>query len=461
MGLFNFFSRSVSPTVDQVQSEPRAQVSAEERALDLKDPKDWETIINPFGRKIVVSHRAAQKLSPWFACITTRAKDIAALPQHVYRRSGKRKEIAFDSDQYFLLHTEANDEVSAYEFKYHLKAYKFSYGDGFGFIERNPRTGRPIAYHLRKPWEMLPFREGNDRRNPLLYKDYITGEVLDPYDVIHDKNGIGEGDRGVSLMGLAKESIRQGLGADQFASRFVENGTHLSGWAEFPQWFKEGQADKFKEQVKSKVSGVDNTGDILVLQGGAKYHQLGMKLSDAEWIMSRNFTVNEICRWMDIPPSRIYASKESTNYEHEMLKYKTFSILPELVQLEQEFDRKVFQFIEDGSLYLKNEIKGFMRADLKSQNEYYKTGLFYGFLQKDEIRELEDMNPLPDGLGGRTFTQGSMIPDDRFNEYLDAIIAGKLKAIQSDNSEDQKKQLNGSAHIGAPAGEFTAGVRPN
>ncbi len=466
MALLSIFKkRSAIPAAKQVDV-PSESTSLKEknhaRDLDLTNPEDWQFITNPMGRKIAVSKATAMKLAPWYAAISARAKDIASLPQHVYRRDGKRKDIALDSDQYFLLHTEPHPEMSLYDFKYALLAYKYGHGDGFAWVERHPRSGRPKAYHFRYPWEMHPFREGNSRTSPLLYKDYVINEVLDPVDVIHLKNGHAPGDRGVSVVSLAKDSLRQGLASDIFASKFYENGTHLSGWVEFPNWFKEGQLPKFKEGLKQEVVGIENTGEPLILQGGGKYHDLGMKLSDAEFILSRNFTTEEVCRWLDIPPSRIYASKnQNSTWENDMLRYRAHSILPELVQYEQEFDRKVFQFIEDGNLYLKNEIKGFMRADLKTQNEYYKTGLFYGFLRKDEVRALEDLNPLPEELGERTYTQSSMIPDSRFDEYIDAIIAGKIKSIQSDKSDEQKKFLNGSEKVGPPAGEFTAGIRPN
>lgn len=463
MGLFDFITgkRSVAPVVNQVSSLETPPEGA--RAFTLTDYKQWETILNPLGEKINVTRDTALRLSPWYACISAKAKDIAALPTHVYRRSGTSKEVAFDSDQYFLMKSEPNSETTMFEFKYRMLCWKYQWGDGVARIERNPRSGRPIAYHLRDPWELVAYRDGGNKRSDLYYKDYLANEIVDPYDVIHLKNGVGFGDSGVSMITMASNSLKQGLAADKFLGKFYEQGTHVSGWVEFPGWFKPGEASKFRDEVKEDVSGIDNSGELLILQGGGKYHQLGIKLADLEFIASRNFTNEEVCRWMDVPPSRIHVkSAAASTYEDEMLRYKTFSILPELVQFEQEFDRKVFQFIEDGALYLKNEIKGFMRGDTKAQTEFYKTGSFYGFLTKDEIREYEDLNPLPDGIGARTFTQSSMIPDDKINDYVDAVIAGKVKTIQSDKSEEQKKSINGSSHdIGAPAGEFTAGVRPN
>ena len=72
------------------------------------------------------------------------------------------------------------------------------------------------------------------------------------------------------------------------------------------------------------------------------------------------------------------------------------TIHPLAVKIEQEFACKLFTEKEQTDHYFKINIRSFLRADLKSQTEYYKAGINFSWLKTNDIRDLEDMNREPE-----------------------------------------------------------------
>lgn len=378
--------------------------------LDIKNPKDWVWFINNGGKRIPVTPENSFRVAAAYACIKAKSEDIAMLGWDVMKRTANGREIAYKHDQYFLLHDEPNPDCTSFDWRRNLISYKESWGNGVALVERN-KFDRPIAYHLKHPNYFQAFRDSQNSET--YYKDFKTSQIIDPYNVVHIK-GFDFGEAWApSPASLHKATLGIGLSLDAFGLNFWQNGTHLRGVIEMEDYLEsDDDVERLRSSFKEKYSGVENTAEIGVLFGGAKYKVLDMNIKDAEYIEFGNHTSETICGIYGVPPHRIGLLGRSTNnnIEKQHDEYVQFGLQPLITNLEQEINRKAFRVSERGEYFTKINIAGLLRGDTKAQGEFIDQMMKWGIFMIDDAREYVGANPLPKGLGKQLWSRQITFP---------------------------------------------------
>ena len=142
------------------------------------------------------------------------------------------------------------------------------------------------------------------------------------------------------------------------------------------------------------------------------YTPISMPNSEAQFLETRKFQVSEICRIYRVPPHMVGDLEHATfsNIEHQSISFAVHTIRPWVVRLEQAMNRALFSDKEKGVYYIRFNMDGLMRGDYKSRMEGYAIGRQNGWMSANDIRELENMNPIPDEDGGNEYlVNGNMI----------------------------------------------------
>ncbi|MBK6563785.1 MAG: phage portal protein [Saprospiraceae bacterium] len=186
---------------------------------------------------------------------------------------------------------------------------------------------------------------------------------------------------------------------------------------------------KFEELYTSK------TGGIAALPSGFKYEPLKYNLpfADAQIIEAQKFAVEDIARIFGVPLSLIGRGDSADNKADR--EYNTFLsnvIAPITILLENEINRKV---VNEDNKYLKFELKGLFRTDMLVRYQAHQIAINAGFMNKDEVRNVENMNPIPGGLGETYYQPLNTIPLQKAEDYFDSIIDNdKSKEVDNDNT---------------------------
>ena len=99
-----------------------------------------------------------------------------------------------------------------------------------------------------------------------------------------------------------------------------------------------------------------------------------------------------------------------SNIEQQSLDYVVNTVRPWLVRIEQSLAQKLLLPSQKGKVFFKFNVDGMLRGDFQSRMNGYATARQNGWLSADDIRELEDMNKLPVGMGGdRYLCNGNMV----------------------------------------------------
>jgi hypothetical protein len=138
-----------------------------------------------------------------------------------------------------------------------------------------------------------------------------------------------------------------------------------------------------------------------VLEEGMKFETYSIPNEDAQFLETRKFQRAEIAGMYGVPPHMIGDTERSTSWgtgiEEQVLGFMKFTIQPYLAKWEQEINRKLFDV--GGRYFAEFVVDGLLRADIGKRYTAYSIGRQWGWLSADDIRELENMNPLSDGDG--------------------------------------------------------------
>lgn len=339
----------------------------------------------------------AMRISPVAAAHRILTNSMGALPVDLYQQTGNKRESVSDHRALYPLKIRANANLSPFLFKKIMESKCFWHGEAFAYIERR-------GEHI----ELIPLPD-----NPQLYETdkgerwYVfTGDVkgvdltrkFHENELIHLYNESVDGIKGVGMLQMAKDTISTDLNAQKYAGKFYKQGARPSGVIEVPTKLDKENKDKVRNAFERAVGGMDNAFRVAVMDLGMKYTQLGISQKDAQFIESRQFTVEEVSRFTGVPMYKLQAGKQSyESNEANGIEYVTDTLRPKAVQWEEEFRFKLLLPQERGSMYFRLNLAAEMRGDNKSRSAYYQIMTDHGIMSPNECRRLEELNDDPNG----------------------------------------------------------------
>ncbi|MBE5825270.1 MAG: phage portal protein [Butyrivibrio sp.] len=354
-----------------------------------------------------VNERTAMQTSAVYACVRVISESVASLPLHLYRyKDGGGKEKAIDHPLYHLLHDEPNPEMTAYSFFEAALTHMLLWGNFYAQIIRNGK-GEVVALYPLMPDRMKVDRDDKGR---LYYEYQLTADdpvqkkessvILKPEDVLHVPGLSFDGLVGYSPIAMARNAIGLGIAAEEYGSKFYANGAAPSGVLEHPGTLKD--PSKVRESWTQTFGGSSNSNKVAVLEEGMKYTPISINPAEAQFLDTRKFQVTEICRIFRVPPHMVADLDKSSfsNIEQQSLEYVQYTLRPWLARLEQAMSRRLFSPEEKKVLFFKFNVDGLLRGDYQSRMNGYAVGRQNGWMSANDIRELEDLDRIPEELGG-------------------------------------------------------------
>lgn len=364
-----------------------------------------------FGRSKsgqTVNAITAMQTSAVYACVRILSESIASLPLHVYQyRDDGGKEKVPNHPLYFLLHDAPNEEMTSFTFRETKMTHLLLNGNGYSQIVRDG-GGRAIGLYPLIPNRMSVNRD-DDGKIYYLYtptsadnsKVKQSAQIrLESEDVLHI-HGLGfDGMIGYSPIAMARNTIGTTLAVEEFGASFFENGARLSGVLEHPGVLKDPK--KLEESWRSTYGGSANAGKVAILEEGLKYHQIGIPPEDAQFLETRKFQIAEIARIFRVPLHLLNDLEHATfsNIEHQSLEYVKYTLNAWIVRWEQAMNKSLLLPSERKKFFIKFNVDGLLRGDYQSRVEGYSKLIQNGVLSINDVRELEDLNPISDEEGG-------------------------------------------------------------
>ena len=345
-----------------------------------------------------VNELTAMQTTAVYACVRILAETIASLPLHTYKYTASGKEKTTSHQLYYLLHDEPNPEMTSFVFRETLMSRLLLWGNAYAQIIRDGR-GKVLALYPLLPDRMTVERTTDAQ----LYYEYRkdTGYViLRPEDVLHIP-GLGfDGLIGYSPIAMSKNAIGMAIATEEYGAKFFANGANPGGVLEHPGVVKDPA--RIRESWNAVYQGSGNAHRVAVLEEGMKFQPIGIPPEQAQFLETRKFQINEIARIFRIPPHMIGDLEKSSfsNIEQQSLEFVKYTLDPWVVRWEQAMQRALLFPGEKREYFIKFNVDGLLRGDYQSRMNGYAVGRQNGWMSSNDIRELENLNRIPEELGG-------------------------------------------------------------
>lgn len=345
-----------------------------------------------------VNERTAMQTTAVYACVRILAETIASLPLHLYKYTDNGKQKAVEHNLYTMLHDEPNAEMTSFVFRETLMSHLLLWGNAYAQIIRDGRGNVLSLYPL------LPDRVTVDRTSTgELFYEYRkdTGSViLRNREVLHIP-GLGfDGLVGYSPIAMAKNAIGMALATEEYGARFFANGANPGGVLEHPGVVKDPA--KIRESWNAVYQGTGNAHRIAVLEEGMKFQSIGIPPEQAQFLETRKFQTEEICRIFRVPPHLVANLDKATfsNIEHQSISFIDNTIMPWVTRIEQSMKKALLSENDKKEYFIKFNLNGRLRGDAGSRAQFYQIMRQNGVMSANDIRELEEMNMIPNEEGG-------------------------------------------------------------
>lgn len=357
--------------------------------------------------EIVVNEFTALNYAALYTCVTLVAGTIAALPCKVYRRrkDGGQDEVD-DHPAADLMQREYCGNTSSMTGRQTEVGHLLTWGNQYTQIVRS-RGGDLVELRPIGPDVVRPQTKPN---GDLQYsvRDRTTGQELAPFprdQMLHTPAFSFDAMTGFSTVRVARTLIRQGIGQDRRAERFVARGLKSPGAIRLKKKFKDAaEAIQYRTRFRQiHQSGGDADDEVIILEDEADWVDLGVSPDKAQALESRRFTRGEMAGLFHIPPHLVgdvdKATSWGTGIEELNIGFVVYCLLPILRSLEQEKNRKLFRKAvkDERGLFIEHELKGLLRGDTLKQAQALEIYARNGIITVNEWRRLIGFNPVKGG----------------------------------------------------------------
>lgn len=379
------------------------------------------------GAGVEVTVKGVMQLDAVWSCVRLISETIGTLPLTVYERTTNGKRPATGHALHFVIHDQPNLDSTASVFWEAMVSAMLLRGAGraeklfvgqklVGLMFLDPQKLRiargldgRVAYHY-------PRSNGSLREIPAGNIWTIPGFTLD-------------GINGVSVIHYGAKVFGAAIAAEKAAARTFKNGMLPTIYYKFTTFLKPDQRKEFRKNLAGSIE----RGEQPLLEGGTEAGTLGINPSDAQLLESRSFSVEAICRWFRVPPWMVGHTEKSTSWgtgiEQQMIGFLTFTLGPWLRRIEQAIAKDLLTPAERLRYYAKFAVEGLLRADSAGRAAFYGSMVNNGILTRDEVRELEDREPMGGNAAVLT-VQSAMTTLDGIGVTTDATQArAALRAL--------------------------------
>jgi HK97 family phage portal protein len=360
-----------------------------------------------------VNEAVATNLSTVWACRRIISEAVAFIPLDMMQktRAGKFPADGVDAPvhpMHAALKYCPNEEMSSMVFREAGTGNLLMSGNEYAQIYR--RSGTGVAYELEplEPKQVKLDRDSQKRRVYIVDPNLpgsrtYTVERGKPHDVLHVIGPSTTGREGQGIITQARQSIGASISADRYAARHFARGGRQSGYIKVERPFgKKEDEDKFVEDLDKATSGPDGYHKWPVFPPGVTFQPSGWSPIDSQFLETREFNVPEICRWFLLSPDLVGDMSKATlnNIEQLTLRLVKMTLTAWLVRWEQDLWRCLLTPAEKlQGYYFHHNVNGLLRGDFATRMSGYATMLQNGPYNIDEVRDLEDLNALPNGAG--------------------------------------------------------------
>lgn len=356
----------------------------------------------------------ALTLTAVWCAIRLLAESVSSLPVSVYSKQANGDKVEDSkSPIYNLVKFKPNyyqNKITFFEF---IMLSICTEGNSYVQIVRN-NSGTPVQLICLSPSSVTVVVNNNE-----LFYQVDGGAVLDSSDMLHFKTITDDGVTGLSPIDQCAKALNWGVSLEEFGSTFFSNGAKPSSILQTDRALSDTALQRLKTSFNNNYGKLKNSNSTIVLEEGLTFKPISISPEQAQFLSSRQFSIEEVARIFNVPPHMLKDLSKSSfnNIEMQSQEFVTYTLMPYITRIEQEMNLKLFRTNELGKTFIEFNVNGLLRGDVKSRTEAYKTAITNGYMSINEVRQKENMNSIEGG--DKHFMQMNMTTIDKIGEDAD------------------------------------------
>ncbi|MFJ3084721.1 phage portal protein [Streptomyces halstedii] len=335
-----------------------------------------------------VSPERAVALIPLFACVRILADSIASLPVQTYRRNGGSREILTFVPS-LLFAPAARDNL--FEWLHKAVVSLALRGNAYGLITARDDFGFPTSIEWLNPDDVWV-----DELRPTLPVFYWQGQIVPAEQIVHIPWVALPGRVvGLSPVQVFARTIGVGLSATEYGLSWFDNGgTPPAVMKNSGKTINPDEAEEISDRLAARV----RARKPLVYGSDWDFTALKVNPEESQFIETMRLNASQIAAIYGVPPEMVGGdsggSMTYANVEQNAINFVGFTLRPWLARLEAKLSA-----LMPGREFVKFNVDAMIRVDLMTRYQAHHQALEDGWRNRDDIRALEDLPPLPDGQG--------------------------------------------------------------
>ena len=422
MGLFN--KKKKEPVKEQV----------EERGIGL------EGLF--YNGMCSYSASKALRLSACYCATSQISNSCGILPLMIMKGLGNEKEQQFNHSLHSLLNQKPDLKHNHFNFFKQMIESVLLRGAGYALIERDNRLNVKkltyIDYDLVTP---MPQPDGT-----IKYLVVGANRVLEADEMIDFHLHVDEMYKGISVIRYATRALENAYEADNTALNFFKSGGNLAGVLKPNSPINNEQRQQAAEAWKNSFANTTDKIPVVIMPFGLDFQAISVDPSDAQLLESREFSIEEIARFFNIPPYKLYSNmgKVDASNEIESLQslYLLDTILPITTMMSEELENKLFKPSERGKYSIDFDFSYMYKTSKASEADYYRTLITNGIMTLSEARSRLGLPPVDGSCADTHFIQLSYANANDIAEgkYIHGEQQDPKSNVKNDNKVTQNNE---------------------
>lgn len=353
---------------------------------DTVDPRDTveDVLIQALLGSKEIGKEEVMQIPEVNACIDLITGTVASMPIKLYIQNEDSVEEVKEDARINLLNNDTKDTLTAKQFwRAMVEDYYLSKG-GYAYLNMTGTRIRSIHYVEAEKVQVV-------KNEHPIFKDYdifVNDKRYMPFDFLKILRKTKDGSSSVSLVeenplifGVAYETL-------VFEQNLVKKGGNKKGFLKSGKKISKEVMDMLKEGFRKLYS--NNSENVIVLNEGIDFKEASNTSVEMQLNENKETNGRAIAGMFQVPYSMITGKGTKEDKEN----FIQFCILPLLSDIECSLDRDLLQEKEKSNMYFAFDTKELTRGNIEERYRAYEIALRNNFLQVDEVRDKEDMEPI-------------------------------------------------------------------
>ena len=342
-----------------------------------------------------LGRNTALSLAAFWRAVFMISRDLAKVPFYLLQEDDGGLHQRVKSGPIARILRNPSRDLSRFDWLSTMAFHVLTSGNAYGYLHKDTRG------QLR---EIIPLdpETVEVRYNAAGQLEYKTkAGVKSASEIFHWRGLSYDGLKGVSVLEVGSDSLKTGTAAQRYERKFFENGARPGGVLEAPKNLKPEERDVLRRAWERLHQGVDNAHRVAVLENGITFKQTTIDAKAAALIETRQLSIRDVANLFGCPPHKLgdNAKVSYSSLEQENSAYLGECLDPWLCSFEQALERVLLTESQRNSQRIEADRSALIRTDMATRFNSWNIAIQGGWMSRDEVRELEGMNPIPDNKG--------------------------------------------------------------